>query len=253
MTYMDPFGRRYRASQPNQQTRANAQYQANARGGSVQPTLEDFYQLSDAFQALQKKWEETNAHLEASQEALRQQTKSAMGFQDQLGIAGQQIDQLTQERDDALAQVATSQEELTQLRVETSSYRARLEQRLNREAEEKRLAVLRDMLPLADHLELALTYWDQGGVPAGSEGFRSNLVAIRDAFLDTLRTYGVVPQQPVGEIFNPELHEAVGQMMSAETPADHVALVVRTGYTADDQLLRPARVMISSGAVAAGE
>ncbi len=252
MTYIDPFGRRYRVSPPNQPTKASAQYQTNARGSGASPTLEDYHLLSDAFQSLQKRLEETTAHLDAAQEALRQQTKSAMGFQDQLILAGKQIDQLTQERDDALTQAVSWQEELAQLRVETSSYRTRLEQRLGREADEKRLSVLRDMLPLADHLELALVYWDQGKVVEGDTGFRGNLVAIRDAFLDTLRGHGIFPQQPVGQDFSPELHEAVGQIVSEEIPADRVALVVRTGYTADDQLLRPARVLISSGSAGEG-
>ena len=146
------------------------------------------------------------------------------------------------------------QEELTQLRTETTSYRARLEQRMGREADEKRLAVLRDMLSLADHLELAITYWDQqNGADAHADtSFRGNLVATRDAFLDTLRRHGVLPQQPVGQAFNPELHEALGHMASKEIAADHVAVVVRTGYTADEQLLRPARVMVSSGSAAEG-
>lgn len=246
MTYMDPFGRRYHPAQPTQQVRGNA------RGGTGQPTLEDYHQLSDAFQSLQKMLEEAKAQMAATQEVLRQQIKSAMDFQDQLGVANRLLEQMTQERDDALTLVAERQEELAQLRIEINSYRARLEQRLGREADEKRLAVLRDMLPLADHLELAITYWDQNAGPDGDAGFRGNLVATRDAFLDTLRRHGVQPQQPVGEAFDPALHEATGQIVSEETPADRVALVVRTGYTADDQLLRPARVMLSSGSAAEG-
>jgi molecular chaperone GrpE len=112
------------------------------------------------------------------------------------------------------------------------------------------------MLSLADHLELAITYWDQQAETDAdaetSTGFRDNLVATRDAFLDTLRRHGVHPQQPVGQAFNPELHEALGHMASEEIPADRVAVVVRTGYTADEQLLRPARVMVSSGSAAEG-
>ena len=263
MTYTDPFGRRYRPTQADQQARANAR-----NGSSGQPTLEDFHRLSEAFQTLQKRLEESQAQIAATQEALRQQTKSAMDFQDQLGVTHQQIEQLSQERDDALALVGERQEELTHLRTETASYRTRLEQRMGREADEKRLAVLRDMLSLADHLDLAITYWDQqNGAENGTEngpengaenstdtptGFRGNLVATRDAFLDTLRRHGVLPQQPIGEVFNPELHEALGQVASEEIPADHVALVVRTGYTADGQLLRPARVMVSSGSATEG-
>ena len=253
MTYTDPFGRRYRPTQAEQQARANAQYR---NGHSDQPTLEDYHRLSEAFQTLQKRLEESQAQITATQEALRQQTKSAMDFQDQLKGAYQQVEQLTQERDDALALADERQEELNQLRVETASYRTRLEQRMDREADDKRLAVLRDMLSLADHLELAITYWDQqaeANADADADtSFRGNLVATRDAFLDTLRRHGVLPQQPVGQTFNPELHEALGQMPSEEIPADQVALVVRTGYTADDQLLRPARVMVSSGPAAEG-
>lgn len=246
MTYTDPFGRRYRPAQP-----------ATVRNGnSGQPTLEDYHRLSEAFQSLQKRLEESQAQMAATQEALRQQTKSAMDFQDQVGVAYRQIEQITQERDDALALAEARQEELTQLRTETTSYRARLEQRMGREADEKRLAVLRDMLSLADHLELAITYWDQQAETDAdaetSTGFRDNLVATRDAFLDTLRRHGVQPQQPVGQAFNPELHEALGHMASEEIPADRVAVVVRTGYTADEQLLRPARVMVSSGSAAEG-
>jgi len=253
MTYTDPFGRRYRPAQADQQAKANAQYQSNARNGNTgQPTLEDYHRLSDAFQSLQKRLEESQAQIAATQEALRQQTKSAMDFQDQLGLAYRQSEQLAQERDDALALVTERQEELAQLRMETTSYRARLEQRLGREADEKRLAVLRDMLSLADHLELAITYWDQQAGADSDASFRGNLVATRDAFLDTLRRHGVLPQQPVGQAFNPELHEALGHIASEDIPADHVALVVRTGYSADEQLLRPARVMVSSGSTDEG-
>jgi molecular chaperone GrpE len=250
MTYMDPFGRRYRASQPGRQN--SNPYQPGARSGNVQPTLEDYHQLSEAYQLLLKKMEETQAQLDATQEALRQQVKSAMDFQDHLKVANQALAEVSQERDEALALAAASQEELTLLKVETANYRTRLEQRLEREADEKRLALLRDTLTLGDHLELAIVYWEQQAGPDGDGGFRSNLVATRNAFLETLRRHGVQPQQPIGDEFNPELHEAVGQIPSQEVPLDRVAHVVQTGYTLGDQLLRPARVMISSGAAVEG-
>lgn len=252
MTYMDPFGRRYRPAQQDRQNRANAQYQ-NAGRGSGPPTLEDYHRLSEAYQSLQKMLEESNSQLEATQEALRQQTKSAMDFQDQLKLAHQQIETLEQERDEAQIAAAAHQEDLLQLRVETTSYRSRLEQRMEREADEKRLVVLRDMLELADHLDLAIDYWDQNRGTNAESGFRDNLVATRNAFLETLRRHGVKPQEPVGAPFDPEQHEAVGQMPSGEIPADAVVHVIRTGYTAQEQVLRPARVMVSSGPAHEGE
>ena len=57
-----------------------------------------------------------------------------------------------------------------------------------------------------------------------------------------------------GQPFNPEVHEAVGQIPSQEVPEDHVAQVVRAGYVekeqgedGKDRLLRPARVLVSKG------
>jgi len=61
----------------------------------------------------------------------------------------------------------------------------------------------------------------------------------------TLRNAGLEQVNPVGEKFDPSLHEAVGTDI-AETPEeDHtVSRVYQAGYTFKGQLLRPARVVV---------
>ena len=77
--------------------------------------------------------------------------------------------------------------------------------------------------------------------------FLASIEATRQAFLDTLRRYGVDRIDPAGEAFDPDFHEAIGQMPDAKTPADHVAQVVQAGYREGERVIRPARVLVSSG------
>jgi molecular chaperone GrpE len=77
--------------------------------------------------------------------------------------------------------------------------------------------------------------------------FVGNIDATRRAFLETLRRYGVERIEPTHQLFDPTRHEAIGQTPSVDVPADHVALVTQAGYAEGDRILRPARVIVSSG------
>jgi len=66
-------------------------------------------------------------------------------------------------------------------------------------------------------------------------------------FSEALRAAGIEAIDPLGEPFDSRWHEALGHAESATMPADHVVTVVAPGYRLGDRLLRPARVLISSG------
>ena len=141
------------------------------------------------------------------------------------------------------------QERYLRLQAEMENLRRRLEQRAANESAEARRAILRDMLPLADHLEMAL----QHGAKlegAEAEGFVGSIESTRKAFLEALRRYGVTPIDAEGAEFDPTRHEAVGQIPLSNAPAgtqvDHVAHVVQRGYMEGDTLLRPARVLVAA-------
>ena len=61
----------------------------------------------------------------------------------------------------------------------------------------------------------------------------------------SLRSAGLEPVNPVGERFDPALHEAVGTDVATTPEEDHtVSRVYQSGYTFKGQLLRPARVVV---------
>lgn len=61
----------------------------------------------------------------------------------------------------------------------------------------------------------------------------------------SLRAAGLEPVSPIGEKFDPALHEAVATEPAANADEDHtVSRVYQVGYTFKGQLLRPARVVV---------
>jgi molecular chaperone GrpE len=66
----------------------------------------------------------------------------------------------------------------------------------------------------------------------------------------TLARFDLKPFAALGEPFDPNRHEAVSELASEQVPAQHVLHQVRGGYLLGNRLLRPARVVISSGTAA---
>ncbi len=129
-------------------------------------------------------------------------------------------------------------EKYLRLYADFENGKKRAEQRYALEAQQAQEKLLRDMLPLADNLERALAH-------AADAEQRDGLEQIRRAFLSVLSGYGVEALNPIGEPFDPEQHEAIGAIADGDTESGVVLAVEETGYTYQDKLLRPARVLIA--------
>lgn len=96
------------------------------------------------------------------------------------------------------------------------------------------------LLPVADSLEQALQLATQNGDDAMREG----TVLTTKLFLDTLSKHGVKQIDPVGEVFNPELHEAIAMQPSDSAEPNTVMSVFQKGYELNGRVIRPARVIV---------
>ena len=106
--------------------------------------------------------------------------------------------------------------------------------------------IAKDVFPVLDNFKLGLDAAEKQHPEAKAilEGFAMIATQLRNA----LAQHGIVEINPLGEPFNPQEHESLSMMPSAEVPADHVLFVQRTGYKIGERLLRPASVVISAGA-----
>lgn len=101
--------------------------------------------------------------------------------------------------------------------------------------------VAREMLQVVDNLGRALAHMD----PATDKNLADGLKMVLSQFEKSLEKSGVVAIQAVGQAFDPNLHEAMGQEPS-ELPSGTVTREIQRGFTLHGRLLRPAQVMVSA-------
>jgi molecular chaperone GrpE len=103
-----------------------------------------------------------------------------------------------------------------------------------------KVAVAREVIDAVDNLERALEAAEDGA--ALREGVEMVLSGLRE----TLTRNGVEAVDPKGEKFDPTKHEALSTQPVEGTESGVVVEVLQKGYALGDQLVRPARVVVSS-------
>lgn len=102
--------------------------------------------------------------------------------------------------------------------------------------------LVRDLLPVFDNLERALTASEQGNDPGS---LAKGVAMVQSQFLDLLKRNGVTRIEALGKPFDPNEHEAVMQQPSAEHESNTVLQVLESGFTLHDRVVRPAKVIVS--------
>jgi len=106
--------------------------------------------------------------------------------------------------------------------------------------------ILRSLLELQDNFERALQSAGDNSDTGESGGFREGVELIFQKLRGVLKDKGVEPMEAMGAEFDPNFHEAVGQVERENTEPGLVVEVVQQGFHYGDLVLRPARVIISS-------
>ena len=103
---------------------------------------------------------------------------------------------------------------------------------------------VRDLLPAVDSFEQAVAATDGDAKPPVQTSAEGVGLALK-LLVGALERHGVVPVDPVGAPFDPQLHEAMSVLVSADAAPDSVAEVLQKGYTLNGRLARPARVVVA--------
>lgn len=148
------------------------------------------------------------------------------------------------------AEVAELKERYLRAAAETENVRKRAEREKNEVAQFAFQRFARDLLSVVDNFNRAIDSLK----PEVRASLAPNVAAVIEGIEATERElltiferYGIKKIDAKGQRFNPNLHQAIAEMPSAEFPAGTVIDVAQTGYTLGERLLRPAMVMVSSG------
>lgn len=137
-------------------------------------------------------------------------------------------------------------DQVLRARADFDNYRKRMARDAERIRQTAAEGLIRDILPVVDHLELALKHAEDHPGALG-EG----VAMVLRQFQEALGKHGLEPIPSVGEPFDPNVHEAVMQRESAEVPPESVVEEFQKGYRLGQMVLRPAKVVVSLGAPAA--
>jgi molecular chaperone GrpE len=152
---------------------------------------------------------------------------------------------------DAEDPMAGLQADLDRFRELALRSQADFENYKKRSAREKEEAIkyansslLERLVAIIDNFELGLTAAKQQG---DNSPIYSGMVLVQKQLTDLLTENGLEPIEAEGKPFDPNLHEAIAHEASERLPEGTVLRQMRRGYRFKDRLLRPARVVVSSG------
>lgn len=145
----------------------------------------------------------------------------------------------------AAAEAAASAARDAQLRAmaELDNVRKRAEREIDNGRKFGSERLLNELLAIADSLDLGLQAAAQPDASAQSIGQGMQLT--QKQLSDLLAKHGVIAVDPIGQPFNPDLHEAVSAVPSADAPPNSVVGVMQKGYRLHERLLRPAMVTVA--------
>lgn len=171
--------------------------------------------------------------------APEEETRPAGGFDGEAGNGGNGLEAALA---NAEAELAKHREAMLRIQAESENLRKRLLRDQERSRKFALEGVMKDLLQVLDTLERGLEV----------SGESATVKALREGQALTLKMLGKVLEDhhletidPAGEAFDPEWHEAMTVLPSADHDDNTVIEVLQKGFRLHDRLIRPARVVVS--------
>ncbi|MBE66362.1 MAG: nucleotide exchange factor GrpE [Gammaproteobacteria bacterium] len=139
-----------------------------------------------------------------------------------------------------------AKDDLLRVQAEMQNLRRRTEQDVEKAHKYGIEKFSGELLVVIDNLERALTSASEskdGSVKAIQDGVSLTLKSFNDCFAK----FSIEAVDPLGEPFDPQLHQAIATQESPDSEPNSVIEVIQKGYTLNGRVIRPALVMVSKG------
>jgi molecular chaperone GrpE len=157
--------------------------------------------------------------------------------------------QVERDLDSLLADTQRERDEYLDLAKRTKADFENFRKRMAAEAEAAgargRAEVLRGVVPVLDDLERALHAAGLDPEGDSSDGLAHGVLLVFRSLREALSRNGVEAVDPKGEVFDPQVHEALSTLPGSGAAPGTVVEVVQKGYRLGDHLVRPARVVVA--------
>ena len=179
---------------------------------------------------MSKKKEEKKVEILEKSQELEQDTK----LNEEMLKVEEELQRLTEENNDLVEKVKYHQAELI-------NYRKRKDEEVSNTLKYANQSLILELLPIVDNFERALKQNTNEEFSKYLEGFKmmyANLVQV-------LKNFGVEEINRVGEVFDPNLEQALVTDKVEEREDEVVLEVLQKGYKLKDRVIRPASVKIN--------
>lgn len=128
-------------------------------------------------------------------------------------------------------------------RAELLNYRQRVQAETQQATKKAQRKFLEPLLQLADNFQAIATHVPE---ELKTNSWAQGVVHVTRQLDQLLAEYQLEPVGIVGEKFDPQIHEAVDQVIEEGKESGTVAAVITRGYRIQDSIIRPARVTVFS-------
>ena len=178
-------------------------------------------------------FEENENEAQATEEVVADSTESENGDDGECTI-----ESLQEELETVRASADKNWDTVLRMKAEADNQRKRTEKQVQDAHKFAVQKFVSELLPVADSLEMGMAA--EGEIEQIREGMNLTMNVLTKA----LEKFSVESVDPLGEKFDPELHQAMAMQPSDEYEEGHVSAVMQKGYTLSGRLVRPAMVMV---------
>jgi molecular chaperone GrpE len=163
--------------------------------------------------------------------------------------AGEASDQVEHDLDALLKDTKRERDEYLDLAKRTKAdfenFRKRMTSEVQAAATRGKGELLREVVPVLDDLERAIQAAGLDPEGDSEDGLAHGVLLVFRSLRDSLTRNGIEAVDPRGEKFDPTAHEALSTAPADGVESGTVVEVMQKGYRLGDQLIRPARVVVS--------
>lgn len=139
--------------------------------------------------------------------------------------------------------LADAKEQTLRAQADAQNSRRRAAQDVEKAHKFGQEKLVADLLPVIDNLERALAATDRE--QEANQPIIEGIELTLKSFIDSLAKHEVVPVNPAGEPFDPQLHQAMTMVDNPDVEPNTVIDVFQKGYTLHGRLVRPAMVVVA--------
>ena len=163
--------------------------------------------------------------------------------------AGEASDQVEQDLEALLTDTQRERDEYLDLAKRTKAdfenFRKRMAADVEAAAARGRAELIRDVVPVLDDLERAIQAAGLDPEGDSEDGLSHGVLLVFRSLRESLSRHGVEAVDPKGERFDPNAHEALSTQPADGVESGVVVETMQKGYRLGEQLIRPARVVVS--------